>query len=273
METVLRAFAELAALTPEGHQHLEGLLTKPLELRPRRKLLDEAKPCDSFFIVMSGWLQDYRQLKNGRRQILNFRLPGEVIGIECLLYRRALYSCMALTACTVAPVSRAGFERTLESFPQLANAFLMSSVRDGAILHEWAVNLGRRPAFQRIAHLFLELERRLLIMRAHSGATLPFPLKQQDIADCTGLTAPYVNRILQQMRNQGLLELHDESLKICNFDALARVAGFQPDYLEVSPQTRCVRTPELPEDTVHDPVPILALKSAAGAQTAGLTGK
>src|SRR5215212_7943296 len=136
------------ALTDGGRQHLAALVSCPREVKPRRKLIDEHRPSDHFFIVVSGWLIDYRQLRNGRRQILNFRLPGEVIGVECLLYRDALYSTAALTRCEVAPVSRADFERTQEMFPRLASAFLLTSLKDGAILQEWAVNLGRRPAFQ-----------------------------------------------------------------------------------------------------------------------------
>jgi CRP-like cAMP-binding protein len=142
-----------------------------------------------------------------------------------------------LTHCTVAPVSREAFEETQRLFPRLASAFLLSSLRDRAILQEWAVNLGRRPAFPRIAHLLLELERRLRNSGLARESSVPFPLKQQDIADCTGLTTPYVNRVLQQMRSMGLISIGEESLEIRNSAELANAAGFRPDYLQAAPQT------------------------------------
>jgi CRP-like cAMP-binding protein len=114
---------------------------------------------------------------------------------------------------------------------------LLSSLRDSAILQEWAVNLGRRPAFPRIAHLLLELERRSRNSGLAQETSVPFPLKQQDLADCTGLTTPYVNRVLQQMRSMGLIFISEDSLEIRNAAELAAAAGFRPDYLQASGQT------------------------------------
>jgi len=234
---VVRNLGRLIALSDAGRRHLESLTSDIIELKPRRKLIDENRPSDQMFIVLSGWISEYRQLRDGGRQILNFKLPGEVLGVECLLYKTALHSAAAVTSCTIAPVSREMFEETQRLFPRLAAAFLLSSLRDGAILQEWAVNLGRRPAFPRIAHLLLELERRLRIGGLATQVSIPFPLKQQDIADCTGLTTPYVNRVLQQMRNMGLIHLEEESLEICDSLELAKAAGFRPDYLQASAQT------------------------------------
>lgn len=234
---VARNLGRLITLSEAGRKHLCEITRNVIELKPRRKLIDENRPCDHIFIVTSGWLSEYRQLRDGGRQILNFRLPGEITGVECLLYKTALHSAAAITTCTVAPVSREKFEETQRQFPRLASAFLLSSLRDSAILQEWTVNLGRRPAFPRIAHLLLELDRRLRNSGLAKESSIPFPLKQQDIADCTGLTTPYVNRVLQQMRSLGLISISEESLEIRNALELAKAAGFRPDYLQASAQT------------------------------------
>lgn len=233
----IRHLGRLIALSDAARKHLLNLTRESIELKPRRKLIDENRPSEQMYIVTAGWLTEYRQLRDGGRQILNFRLPGEVTGVECLLYKTALHSVAALTQCTVAPVSRESFEQTQKQFPRLACAFLLSGLRDGAILQEWAVNLGRRAAFPRIAHLLLELERRLRSNGLARDEAVPFPLKQQDIADCTGLTTPYVNRVLQQMRGMGHIHMGEESLIILNAEELAKAAGFRPDYLLASPQT------------------------------------
>lgn len=234
---LIRNLGRFIALTDDGAIYLDGLLSDRIELRPRRKLVDEGRPCERFFIVISGWLAEYRQLRDGRRQILNFRLPGEVLGIESLLYQLALHSVTSLTNCTIAALTRKNFEEMQQRFPRLAAAFLLSRLSDNAILHEWAVNLGRRPAFPRVAHLLLELERRLRLADESAGNSIPFPLTQQDIADCTGLTPPYVNRILQDMRKRGLIQCGENSLEIRDSAALAHAAGFRPQYLQVAPQT------------------------------------
>jgi CRP-like cAMP-binding protein len=232
-----RRLSELIALTAEGRYHLLALLSSPIELPARRKLLDEHRPCDNIFVVVSGWVQLYRQLKNGGRQVLNFRLPGEVFGVESLLYRRSLYSCQAITNCSIAQISHGMFEVTQYEFPRLASAFLLTAVKDAAMHHEWAVNLGRRPAFQRIAHVFLELEQRARGALSSPDDEVLLPLTQQHIADCTGLTVPYVNRILQQMRTLKFIDYGPHGLTILDGKRLADAAGFEPDYLEVSYQT------------------------------------
>jgi CRP-like cAMP-binding protein len=155
-------------------------------------------------------------------------------------------------------VSRAAFEWTQERFPRLASGFLLTSLRDGAILQEWAVNLGRRPAFPRIAHLLLELERRLRESVGSHAARLPFPLSQQDIADCTGLTPQYVNRVLQQMRGMGLIRLREGALEILISAELAAAAGFRPDYLQTEPQTGWQQRFTLPiKPAVDQPASVL----------------
>jgi CRP-like cAMP-binding protein len=237
---LVRSFERLGPLSSAEREHLDRLTDDDYSVEPRRKLIEDGRPCDQIFILKSGWLAEFKQLRDGGRQILNFRLPGEVVGIECLVYNAALHSTAAVTLCSVARLSREAFEQTQRDYPRLAMALFMMTLRDLAIMHAWTVNLGRRPAFARIAHLLLELARRLNIRGLATGPAVPFPLKQQDIADCTGLTAPYVNQILQQMRRQGLIEFGDHTLKILDAAELAKSAGFRPDYLQAWP-----RMPEL----------------------------
>ena len=234
---VTRNLSRFIALPDSGFAELRQLLSSPAEIKARRKLVDEGHSQGVFYIVLSGWLAEYRLLRDGRRQIFNFRLPGEIVGIECLLYDAPLHSVATLTPCVVAAVSWASFDRLQRQFPRLASAFLLSRLSDNAILHEWAVNLGRRPAFPRVAHILLELERRLRNAGLSDGASIPFPLTQQDIADCTGLTSPYVNRLLQEMRRSGLIHCGENSLEIMDSAALAKAAGFRPRYLKIAPQT------------------------------------
>jgi CRP-like cAMP-binding protein len=106
------------------------------------------------------------------------------------------------------------------------------TLRDGAIRHEWEVNIGRRTALSRTAHLFAELDRRIRERGLAFDGSIPMPLTQEEIADCTGLTPPYVNRMLQTMRVKGLIRFENKTLEILDRIELAKIAGFDPAYIE-----------------------------------------
>jgi CRP-like cAMP-binding protein len=225
-------FTRLFALEPEERAHLHSLTANTEEIEPRRKLITEARPSRNLFILTAGWLFESKLLRNGHRQILNFRLPGDIVGIECLAFRDALHTTTTLTQCTVAPLTAANFEKTQREFPRLAAALFLMTLRDGAIRHEWEVTLGRRTALSRCAHLFAELDRRIHERGLALDGAVPMPLTQEDIADCTGLTPPYVNRMLQKMRVLGLIRFESKVLEILDRAEMAKVAGFDPNYIE-----------------------------------------
>ena len=259
----------MGSLTPDDLRHLEHLAAEDHIVDPRRKIIDDGRRLDQVFFLKSGWLAEYKQLRDGGRQTLNFRLPGDIAGIDCIVYETALHSTVALTPCVVARVSREAFEETQRDYPRLARALLLLTLRYQAILNNWTVNLGRRPAFARIAHLLLELTRRLHIRGLAAGSIVPFPLTQQDIADCTGLTASYVNQILQDMRRRNLVHLGAGTLELRSGIELAAAAGFRADYIQALPALPASAagpgrspTPRPPIGTVNDNRATLAPRRA-----------
>ena len=230
-----------------GLEHWRDFAGEARCLGPRTKLVHAGRPSNGMFVLQAGWMIDFRLLRDGRRQILNFRLPGDIIGLEALSYKNALHSTGTLTSCTVAPLCLDHIAAT--QCPSVTSGLLLMAVREGAILHEREVNLGRKTAFPRIAHLLLELDHRLRLRGTSLGAVAPFPLTQDDIADSTGLTTPYVNRILQRMRHDGLIHAREGALELTGWGKLAVAAEFRPDYLDGAPFFR----PET--DTCTDKVP------------------
>lgn len=175
---------------------------------------------------------EFSTLRDGRRQILNFRLPGEVAGIDSLAYALAPHSTATLTDCTLAPLSTQAVENLHRQYPRLAAGLFLMTLREEAILHQWEVRLGRRSAYQRTAHLIAELHWRAQRRGLVEGKRFLFPPTQQDLADCLGLTPPYVNRILRQLREENLVLIEDRHVEVANTADLARAAGFNPVYLE-----------------------------------------
>ncbi len=232
VSALVRSFERLLSLTREEREHLDALAGEPEEIEPRHKLIQEGKLCDQMYLVRSGWLIEYKLLRNGRRQILSFRLPGDLVGLECLAYGTAQHSTATLTRCSVSRISRTKFEQTQREFPRLVTAPLLMTLQDRAILHEWEVNLGQRVALARVAHLLMELRSRLHSRGLARDDKTPFPVTQEEIADCAGLTAPYVNRVLQKLRSKGLVQLDHHALTILDPVELSLVAGFKADYIE-----------------------------------------
>lgn len=227
----ISTFERLFSLSADELEHLKRITEPNEELEPRRKLIHQGRPCEQLFILKTGWLAECKLLRNGNRQILNFRLPGDILGVECLAYRSALHSMSTLTRCTVAPLGFDDFGGIQRRFPRLASALFLMTLREGAILHEWEVRLGQRSALPRVAHLLLELDRRLRARGLAQDVSVRLPLTQEDIADCTGLTTSYVNRVLQKMRTVDLIRFEQQTLEILDRAELARAAGFDAEYI------------------------------------------
>ena len=231
MTAFSRVFARLFPLQAEDMGRLERMTIAPEQLQPRRTLIQVGRTADDCFLLVGGWAAEYRLMSDGSRQILNFRLPGDVIGVECLGYEVALHSVSTLTTAEVCRIPRQELLETQREFPMLGSALLLMALREGAMLHEWEISLGRRAALQRLGHLLLETFKRLHIRGLSSGATVPFPPTQQDVADCLGLTTPYVNRLLRGLQDCGLVSVAKRRLTIHDPEGLAKAVKFHPDYL------------------------------------------
>jgi CRP-like cAMP-binding protein len=107
---------------------------------------------------------------------------------------------------------------------------------DAAVHRQWAVSLGRRNAIARMAHLFCELLLRLEVVGKTDGSSYDFPLTQDQLASCLGLTSVHVNRTLQALRRQGIIELQNKRLTVFDLPALKKIAEFDPSYLYLDRQ-------------------------------------
>jgi CRP-like cAMP-binding protein len=174
-------------------------------------------------------------LPNGARQIHAILLPGDAADVEASLLARRSDSIQALSNCSIwlVPSSRlAALPRTDES---LAEAFLREATVNAEIAREWIVNLGRRSADQRIAHLLCELCTRMDVMGVGKDGAYPFIFTQMDIADAQGLTAVHVNRVMKGLKETGLITLKARVLTVLDRLGLERVGLFDPGFLHLRP--------------------------------------
>ena len=179
-------------------------------------------------LIRDGWAACYKQLRDGRRQIVSFLILGDA---SVYLLGEMDHGVAAITAVRYAEIAAADFERMKAESPALARAFWRHELITAAINREWIVNVGQRDARERIAHLMCELFHKLEQAGRTEGNGCDWPLTQTDLAEATGLTPVHVNRTLQVMRGEGLIEQRGRRLAIPDLSVLRRVAHFNPNYL------------------------------------------
>jgi CRP-like cAMP-binding protein len=175
-------------------------------------------------IVHSGWAARVRRLPDGRRQILSFILPGELISAGAVFADRLSFHVEAITDVRYAVYRRTEPAELLTRDPDLLQALISGCLAEKAELEELATDLGRRRAEERIARLFLQLRNRLQALGQAPGMSFDMPLRQQHIADATGMTVIHVGRVMGALRNDGIIQLSGGVLAITDLAALKRLA-------------------------------------------------
>jgi CRP-like cAMP-binding protein len=206
---------------------------RPHRINPREDIVQEGQQPNCAHIILKGWAYRYKQLEDGRRQIVGFLLPGDLCDNNIFVLKEMDHSMAALTSVTLAQVSRQVIDDLMLRHPRLTQAFSWEMLVNMAIQREWTVNVGQRTAFERIAHLFCELFFRMRAAGLTRGQALSLPVKQSDLADAAGLSTVHVNRTLQDLRALGLISLREKTLTIPDLDALMRAGVFNPNYLHL----------------------------------------
>jgi CRP-like cAMP-binding protein len=194
-------------------------------------LAREGEPTSVCTLLLHGFAYRQKILSDGSRQIISFHIPGEFLDIQNSLLEVADHNVQALTRCLVAIIPKEALLAVMGARPAVRQAIWLDSLLDSSVFREWVVNVGRRDAKQRIAHLLCELSLRLKGAGLGDGPMFDFPLTQEQIADATGLTAVHTNRTLQALRKSGLISLTASKLTILDWDALAEVGDFSERYL------------------------------------------
>ena len=184
----------------------------------------------SLIVVIEGWAFRHKDFSGGRRQILALLLPGDCCGRDGS--RTADHSVSARSAVMLVKIPHARLDVVVARHPKIGAVLARAAAVDAAILRAWVANLGQRQALERMAHLLCELAVRNRY-RAVAGEENSFhlPLTQQDLASALGLTSVHVNRVLQKLRAEGLIDLRGGVVTVHDHGRLCALAGFAPEYL------------------------------------------
>ena len=226
----MRDDAICAPLSDDEIAVVETFKSGHRELSAGADLYAQDEVCDELYTLLDGWVYLYQMLEDGRRQILDFALPGAFLGFQPELSAPAAHSAHCLTDISVCVFPRGTLLELFRAHPELALRMAWITARDGALAREHLTNVGRRSARERVAHLLLELFYRVRRGSAPAGENaVELPLTQEHIADALGLTTVHVNRTLRALREAGLMAMRGGMLRILDPGALAELAGFDPD--------------------------------------------
>lgn len=233
--TVPNAFvnrlAKLVPLTPDEMAVLHELQSSPRTVQRHRDIITEGRSYGSLFIVMEGNAIRYRILHDGRRQVVNIVLPGDIVGALGYFLESSLYSTRALTEVVVATVPFARLNALNETHPRLVTKIFWWLSCESTIYAEHLVDLGRRSALERVAHFLLELLTRLQSVGLADDLSFKIPLTQELLADALGLSIPHVNRVLRRLREDNLVVVEDQRVTVKDIESLSELADFDPGYL------------------------------------------
>jgi len=232
----LQAYTRLSS---EDQAALTALGRAPVhEAQPRRDLIREGDEPKAVRLILSGWACRYKGLPDGRRQIVGFFVPGDFCDLNVYILKEMDHSIGAITKVSYALIAPDEMDRITEERPRIGQALLWHELVNASVQREWLLNVGQRSARERLAHLLVEMFIRLRAVGIANGNSCDFPITQTDIAEATGLTAVHVNRTLQDLRREGLIELAQKVLTIPDLERLMRVAMFNPNYLHLDREGR-----------------------------------
>ncbi|MGD9783658.1 MAG: Crp/Fnr family transcriptional regulator [Hyphomicrobiaceae bacterium] len=244
----LRTFVEISAAQIDC---VQSLCHRETTLNPGSSVVRMGEPQDTVYVLNEGWAARYRVLNDGSRQVANFILPGDFMSLNACIFPVSDYSISAITPIRIAHFTTAGIIHMTQLHPLLCAAMFWCNAREEAMLIEHLTNVGRRNAQQRVAHLLLELARRLELSGQSVSGSHPdslcfdMPLTQELIGDALGLTNIHVNRTMRALEEDGLIKCGRQSgirrVVIKNPVGLSELSGFTDDYLhfaEIPQSTR-----------------------------------
>ena len=228
----LRATGAFTALAPATVEFIDSLRAGTVTVAAGETLVHENQANARLFTLYSGWAFRYKTLSDGRRQILNFLLPGDLVGLQQEFGEAALHGIEALTQCSLCVFQSDSLWTMFREHPRLGYDITWLAAHEESHVDENLLTAGRRNAAERVAMLLMHLYRRLERIGLAEEGTVAFPLNQQHIADALGLSLVHTNKTLRRLAALGLHELHNGRLRLLNPRALARIA----DYYDTPPR-------------------------------------
>lgn len=232
-EALLRRIRYFADLDDQDKKDVRALKGHEKRFARGAEIIDAGQQLDSVLIVKQGWAIRYKTLDDGRRQVLNVLLPGDMFDLQVLVAAEADHSVMAVTELETLSITPTVFRDILTQSGKLTLAFWWMQVQEEAFLREQIVRNGQHSARERIGHFLLELHRRVQIVDKGTRDGFRLPLTQTVIADALGLTPIHTNRVLRQLERDNLIERDGGWVVFKDSEKLAEICDFDMGYFHL----------------------------------------
>lgn len=184
-------------------------------------------------LVVDGLIARFAQISSGERSIVALHIPGEMADLHSVVAPNVTWALHAMTPSTIVQIPHAALRDLTVRFPAIAVAFWRDCVTDANVLAQWTVNLARKDATARVAHLLCEMLTRYSTMGLAQQQSYAFAITQTNLADALGLTQVHLNRTLKRIKEAGLAIKQPDRVIIHDLAGLAALAEFDPAYLQL----------------------------------------
>jgi CRP-like cAMP-binding protein len=229
----IRKLESIFDLSKDERRALENLPMQLGVIKADQDIVREGDRPSRSCLLLSGFACTYKMTGGGKRQIVSFNIPGDIPDLQSLHLRVLDNSISTISPCSIGFITHEALRDICGRYPRIRTAFWRETLIDAAIFREWVLNVGRREAYNRVAHVLCELLVRLRAVGLAEDHTCELPITQGEFADAIGVTPVHVNRVLQQLRAEGLIELSGDRLNILDWDRLKQVGEFDPTYLHL----------------------------------------
>jgi len=224
----LRRVPCLRAFTPEELEFVRRLKLDELRVEPGASFLNEGSRSKHLYTVLDGWAFRYKMLDDGRRQILNFALPADMVGLQGAVMEEMEHSVEALTPLTLCVLPRHRLYELYSQYPTLAFDITWLAAREEQMLEEHLVSIGRRSALERVAYVLLHLFARADELGLVRNNVVQFPFTQQHLADALGLSLVHTNKTIKRLMATKAIRWQGRHFEILDSGALVGLAGTAP---------------------------------------------
>jgi len=225
---------KLVRLVKLDSEELDALAELPFTIEQTgisHYLVKEGEKVARCCLLVEGYAARHKLSRSGRRQIVSFHMPGDMLDLQHTLLPNADHNLQTMTPATVAWVPIPALAHLASSFPKIAAAFAKDMLIDASIFREWVLNIGARDAKTRVAHMLCEFVQRREALGVAPIQAVDLPFTQEQIGDATGLTSVHVNRMLRELTEDGAFARIGRSYRISDWRRLKAIADFNPAYL------------------------------------------
>jgi len=230
---------QYVALSAGDLKSLDAIIDGEITIRRRRDLVVDGYEYRKLGFVKEGYAMRYKLLRNGKRQILNVILPGDVVGLPGSFHDRALYSVTAISDLRMHVCVLDAYVRLCYQRPQFGLALSWIAVQEATTYAEHIIDVGRRTPIERLSHFLLELYARLRAVGYTEENRFTLPFSQEVMADVLGLSVPHLNRMMQQLRAEKLIADSERQVEFIDIEAMQTLAHYQP--LDLMPIPRLTK--------------------------------